>query len=197
MRIILASASPRRKELFGRLFPQFEILAPVGEEICEAVLPEEMVQQLSARKAEEAERMLTAEGNGRQSGYLIAGADTVVAFQGRILGKPQNGREAEKTLLMLGGHTHQVYTGVTLILQKDGARRCMGFAECTDVTFYPVSQKEASWYVRTGEPMDKAGSYGIQGTGGRFVKRLEGDYDNVVGLPVARIYQLLKAEMDI
>lgn len=196
MRIILASASPRRKELFGRLFNEFEIIPPVEEEICTAKLPEEMVQQLSVKKAEETERRILAETDA-PADYLIAGADTVVAFQNRILGKPESAQDAKQTLCMLSDNTHQVFTGVTLILRKEGIRRCTTFAVCTDVTFYPVSMEEAAWYVSTGEPADKAGSYGIQGAGGRFVKRLDGDYDNVVGLPVAQIYQRLKKDLDI
>ncbi len=171
MRIILASASPRRKELFQKLFPVFEIIPAQSEEVSLAASPEETVLELAAQKAEEVSRLL--EGT---KDYLIAGADTVVSWQGEILGKPKHEKDAQRMLRMLSGNTHQVYTGVTLMYVK----------------FYPVLEAEIKAYIKTGEPMDKAGSYGIQGLGGRFVERIEGDYENVVGLPVSKIYQVLK-----
>lgn len=187
MRIILASASPRRKELLKKLFPDFEIIPAKGEERCFGKTPKETVMELSAVKAEEIGQSLQS-----QEDYLIIGADTLVALQNEVLGKPENARDAEKTLKRLSGNTHQVYTGVTLLLRINGARKCITFAECTLVRFYPVSAAEITAYVNSKEPMDKAGSYGIQGLGGRFVEGIEGDYDNVVGLPVAKIYQVLK-----
>ncbi len=187
MRIILASASPRRKELFQKLFPVFEIIPAQSEEVSLAASPEETVLELAVQKAEEVSRLL--EGT---KDYLIAGADTVVSWQGEILGKPKHEKDAQRMLRMLSGNTHQVYTGVTLMYAKNKRQECIKFAECTDVKFYPVLEAEIKAYIKTGEPMDKAGSYGIQGLGGRFVERIEGDYENVVGLPVSKIYQVLK-----
>ncbi len=187
MRIILASASPRRKELMGKLFSNFEVIPAKGEESCTKQYPQDIVMELSAQKAAEIEQLL----QGTED-YLIIGADTVAALQKKVLGKPKNAGDAERTLRMLSGNTHQVYTGVTLLLAGNGMRKCITFAECTNVRFYPMSAAEIKAYVQTGEPMDKAGSYGIQGFGGRFIEGIEGDYQNTVGLPVAKIYQVLK-----
>ncbi len=189
MRIILASASPRRKELLAKLFAEFEIMAANGEEHCTKELPEDVVLELAGRKAYEAEQGLC----GLHDDYLVIGADTAVACQGKILGKPKDENDAVNTLRMLSGNRHQVYTGVTAVLMQHGRRQCIHFCECTNVTFYPMSDAEIKDYVSSGEPMDKAGSYGIQGIGGRFVESIEGDYNNVVGLPVAKLYQELKS----
>ena len=123
---------------------------------------------------------------------MILGADTVVVFEGKILGKPKDEEDAVQTLKMLQGNTHQVYTGVTILENICGKWQKTSFAEKTDVTFYPVSEKEIRDYVKTKEPMDKAGSYGIQGKFAPFIDRIEGDYYNVVGLPVAYVYQTFK-----
>lgn len=190
MRIILASASPRRKELLSGLFEDFEVVPAEGEEKAVHTLPDEIVQELSCQKALEVERRIFSEN--RQQDYLVVGADTVVAIQGRILGKPRNKADAAAMLSMLSGTTHQVYTGVAFAYSKGGKHKNLSFYERTDVSFYPMSEAEITAYVHTGEPMDKAGGYGIQGIGGRFVEQVRGDYNNVVGLPVARIYQVLK-----
>ncbi|MCR2023760.1 Maf family protein, partial [Blautia pseudococcoides] len=120
------------------------------------------------------------------------GADTVVAFQDSILGKPADVCMARDMLERLQGNTHQVYTGVTLFLRQDGVETEKSFFEKTEVVFYPMSEQEIDAYVRTGEPMDKAGAYGIQGRSAVFVEKIDGDYSNVVGLPLARLYQELK-----
>lgn len=124
-----------------------------------------------------------------EDGTIILGADTIVSFDGKILGKPRNEEEAVNTLMMLQGNTHQVYTGVTVMEQRENSSwKTLTFAECTDVSFYPVSEEEIRAYVATGEPMDKAGSYGIQGAFGAYVRSIRGDYTNVVGLPVGRLF---------
>ncbi|KAI4445779.1 dTTP/UTP pyrophosphatase [Eubacterium plexicaudatum ASF492] len=187
MRIILASASPRRKELLAQLFSDFEIIPAQGSEVYTKQIPSEIVQQLSAQKAAEVEQAVTEDAD-----YLVIGADTVVALKNRILGKPKDASDAERMLRMLSGAVHQVYTGVAIHLMCKGHRRCIEFAECTNVRFYPMTEQEIRDYVCSGEPMDKAGAYGIQGIGGRFVQGIEGDYANVVGLPVAKLYQILK-----
>ena len=129
---------------------------------------------------------------------LIIGADTVVAFEGKILGKPSDEEDALDTLLKLQGKSHQVYTGVTLLVKEQGIWKPYTFSERTDVEFYPVSREELLEYIKTGEPMDKAGSYGIQGKFGIYVKGICGDYNNVVGLPVGRlVYELKKMKINI
>ena len=165
--IILASASPRRKELLEQIGLSFTVQAADGEEKCEARLPQKQVEELSLHKA--AEVAGKAENNA-----VVIGADTLVFFRGKPLGKPRNEQEAVLMLKALQGQTHQVYTGVTLI--------------------WRMTEEEIEEYVRSGEPMDKAGAYGIQGLFARFIRRIEGDYNNVVGLPVGRLYQEMKQE---
>lgn len=182
MRIILASGSPRRKELLEREGIRFEIIPAQGEEVITGTEPSEIVCHLSHQKASEvAGRMPAGED------FLVIGADTVVSYEGKILGKPADEKEAIAMLRMLNGEIHQVFTGVTLISQKEEARTEKTFFECTDVEFNMVSEEEILSYVKTGEPMDKAGAYAIQGGWGPHVKEIHGDYDNVVGLPVKRL----------
>lgn len=189
MRVILASGSPRRKELLKQLVADFEVLPAKGSEIYTEQEPAKIVQQLAAQKAAEVESSVVRQG---EEPMLVIGADTVVAFQGQILGKPADAKQAKEMLKMLASDVHQVYTGVALIVIQHGKRQCLEFAECTNVRFYPMTAQEIEAYVQSGEPMDKAGAYGIQGIGGRFVEGIEGDYQNVVGLPMAKLYQVLK-----
>ena len=130
---------------------------------------------------------------------IILGADTVVAFDGKVLGKPKDTQQAKEMLSMLSDNTHQVFTGVTILYKKQGGLKSETFYDKTTVYTYPISDKEIDEYIMTGEPMDKAGSYGIQGIGAKFIKKIDGDYNNVVGLPVSKIYQKIKEienEMD-
>lgn len=190
-KIILASASPRRKEILQRSGIEFSVIPSLGEEITAKTEPWEVVEDLSRAKA-----MSVLDKAGK--GSLVIGADTVVAFKGKILGKPFNEEDAVKTLMMLQGNTHQVYTGVTVLYGKDGKWIPLTFHECTDVTFYPIDEEEIMQYVNSGEGMDKAGSYGIQGYFGSYVEKISGDYNNVVGLPAARlIYELKQLGIDI
>lgn len=183
--IILASASPRRYELLKQLGLTFEVEPAEGEETTpDGLLPELIVKRLAYAKADEIRKKHAGTGNS----CLIIGADTIVVKDGRILGKPKDKDDAFSMLMSLSGTTHQVYTGVALISSEWEAQFC----EKTDVTFYPMTKKEITDYISTGEPMDKAGAYGIQGLGGRFVKEIHGDYNNVVGLPIARLYHVLK-----
>lgn len=179
--IILASASPRRRELLSQAGVKFEVRPASGEEKITSSDPEEVVKELSEQKALAA--VFSAE-----EGTVIIGSDTLVAYQGKILGKPCDEEDAVRTLMQLQGNTHQVYTGVTVLEYKKGQWESHTFAERTDVTFYPVSEEEIRDYVKTGEPMDKAGSYGIQGRFGIYVKKISGEYSNVVGLPVGRLF---------
>ena len=186
-KIILASASPRRKELLEKAGVIFQVLPGNGEEQITSSDPEDIVKELSLGKAQAVEPLVTEDA-------LIIGADTIVVFRGRILGKPADAEDAVQTLTMLQGNTHQVDTGVTVIQKEEGRCRTYSFAECTDVTFYPVSHEEILKYVAGGEPFDKAGSYGIQGGFGKYVKGIRGDYSNVVGLPVARLLYEMKQQ---
>ena len=214
--IILASASPRRRELLSQIGLTFQTVSANVEEKTRSEKPWEMVEELSALKAravleellkrrpggedEPGVSVCDAPGQNKAADFLSApfvviGADTVVAFGERVMGKPADRQDAVAMLTLLQGQTHQVYTGVTLLFVDgaDGAAapRRVTFHEKTDVTMYPMSRQEIEAYVDTGEPMDKAGAYGIQGRCAAFVRGICGDYNNVVGLPVGRVYQEL------
>ena len=192
-KLILASGSPRRKELLAYMGIPFSIVVSNGEEKADADDPEQIVEKLSRAQAGNVAQMLKNE----KEPCLILGADTVVAFNGKILGKPRDKKDARKTLMSLQGNTHQVFTGVTILHKKEKKWETVTFCEKTDVHFYPVSEEEIWEYVESGEPMDKAGSYGIQGRFGIYVKNICGDYNNVVGLPVGRlVYELKKMGID-
>ena len=187
-KIILASASPRRKELLAKAGISFTVIPAAGEEKRTSEDPGEAVQQLARDKAEWVARSLAE----CEEGTLVIGSDTIVVFENRILGKPKDRRDAAETLEKLQGNTHQVYTGVTVLERKAGKWVEHTFFESTDVTFYPVSREEIQDYIATGEPMDKAGAYGIQGAFGVYICGIEGDYNTIVGLPLARVYQEMK-----
>lgn len=197
--IVLASGSPRRKELLEQMGLEFEICPAKGEEVITKTLPQEVVEELSRQKAEEvAAGILFYNENHPEltspQDILVIGADTVVACDGKILGKPKDTADAKQMLSLLSGRTHSVYTGVTLVfIDKSGRTGEHSFYEKTDVTMYPMSEAEIEGYIATGEPMDKAGAYGIQGRCAIYIKEIAGDYYNVVGLPVGRLYQELKA----
>lgn len=183
-KIILASASPRRKELLHQLGLIFTIEPAAGNEtVSPGLSPEQIVQTLAYEKANE-----IRDKQRDMRSVLIIGADTIVVKDGSVLGKPKNEEDAVHMLRKLSDTTHQVYTGVAVLTSEWEVR----FSEKTDVTFYPMSEQEILAYVESKEPMDKAGAYGIQGIGGRFVKEIRGDYNSVVGLPIARLYQVLK-----
>ena len=177
-KIILASASPRRKELLERAGVDFEVLPASGDENRISDNPGEAVKQLASDKAASVIRTMKDSADGT----IVIGSDTVVVFENVILGKPYDTEDAVNTLKKLQASTHQVYTGVSVWEKKEKVWTEHTFYESTDVTFYPVSDEEIREYVATGEPMDKAGSYGIQGLFGIYVKGISGDYNNVVGL---------------
>lgn len=194
MKYILASASPRRKELLEQIGLKFEIIPACGEEVIQYDKPEEVVMDLSRQKAEEIAKKRTE----ITIPEVIIGADTVVAYKDTILGKPKDREDAYRMIALLQGNSHKVYTGVTLILRSGEETTVHSFFEETKVTMYPMSEAEREWYIDTKEPFDKAGGYGIQGKCAIFIEKISGDYNNVVGLPVARIYQeLLKLGVDI
>ena len=181
MQIILASQSPRRRELLERMgISQLDIIPAKGEERSDPNLtPEQLVEELSRQKAAE-----IAAGN---PDALIIAADTVVAVDGTVLGKPHDRDDAVRMLQTLSGREHTVYSGLTVCWQG----RSVTQHEATAVRFRPLTQDDIHHYVSTGEPMDKAGSYGIQGYGCTLVEGISGDYYNVVGLPVCRLSQIL------
>ena len=197
-KIILASASPRRKELLEQAGITFCVIPATGEEKITGTIPSEVVENLSEQKAQEILKRLSDEGTFEKNlqNYettVVIGADTVVSYKNKILGKPKDREDAVHMIGMLQGEIHQVYTGVTLLWSRtDGDCGRVVFHECTQVEVYPMSQEEIAAYVQTGEPDDKAGSYGIQGKFAVYVKEIHGDYNNVVGLPVARVCQEMK-----
>ncbi len=184
IKIILASASPRRKELLGKIGLEFEVIPAKGEEVITKTLPWEIVEELSFQKAKEIADKQTED-------CIVIGSDTIVAKGEKIMGKPKSEEEAFEMLSDIAGDCHQVYTGVTIIRTGESPKTAT-FAEKTDVYLYPMSEAEIRAYIASGDPMDKAGAYGIQGDFAIHVKGIEGDYYNVVGLPIGRVYQELK-----
>lgn len=180
MQVILASQSPRRRELLARFPFSFDIkIADIDETMDGDADPADEVARVSCKKAQAISR--TPED-------VVIAADTVVVCDGRVLGKPRDPQEATQMLELLSGRAHQVMTGLT-VLHGD---RCVSVTEITDVFFRPLTQSEIRRYVGSKEPMDKAGSYAIQGGAALFVEKISGDYFNVVGLPVCRLGQLLR-----
>ena len=199
-KIVLASASPRRRELLSQVGVAFEVKPASGEERTTSAEPAKVVEELSAQKAEAVWEKLAVSGvcePEQKSGEttmtdtLVLGADSVVACDGKILGKPADTEAAAAMLTMLQGRGHEVYTGVTILYEENGERKTLTFHEKTTVHFYPMTDAQTREYVATGDPMDKAGAYGIQGFCARYIRGIEGDYNNVVGLPVGRVYQEL------
>lgn len=183
MKIILASTSPRRSQLLKDLGLKISVVkSRVRESKFDLRKPEKLAKNLALAKAREAARKV---GEG-----IIIGADTVVVLRGKVLGKPKDGREAEAMLRKLSGRTHEVITGLVVIDASTGRKTI----DCvrTKVKFRGLTEEEISGYVATGEPLDKAGAYGIQGRAGVFVEKIDGCYYNVVGLPLARLAEILK-----
>ncbi len=180
MKIVLASGSPRRRELLIQAGIEYVVDPADIEEITKETLPSKVVEDLSRQKA-----LAVAASH---KGEVVLAADTVVAFDDKILGKPADEEDAFKMLTVLSGRTHQVYTGVTIV-RESGAIKT--FSECTEVKMYDNTPEQIRSYIASKEPMDKAGAYGIQGLGAVLVEKIEGDYNNVVGLPLARVYREL------
>ncbi|MBR6703915.1 MAG: septum formation inhibitor Maf [Lachnospiraceae bacterium] len=181
--IILASNSPRRKQLLKMAGIRFTVLpSDVPEMVPEFVTDEKRAQFLAELKAS-----YTSVFHPKD---VIIGADTTVICEGRLMGKPATREEAKEMLRFLSGKVHTVYTGVCLIWSDEEDAEC--FSSETKVEFYPLTEKQIEEYVASGEPMDKAGAYGIQGLGSTLVKRIEGDYYTVVGLPIAEVVRRLK-----
>lgn len=177
-KIILASASPRRKELMELAGYDFEVIcADIVEVVPEKATPQEAVMSLALQKAQ----AVAAE----HKEAVVIGSDTVVALDGKILGKPHSEQEACEMLRSLSGRTHKVFTGVAIVC----GGKVKNFFDETDVEFYSLGDDEIKKYVATGEPTDKAGAYGIQGKGSVLVKRINGDFFSVMGLPIAKLYR--------
>ena len=187
MKLILASASPRRKELLAKTGLAFDIIPAKGEEMITKTIPADVVMELSLQKAKEI-------ADQQEGDCIVIGSDTVVAKGDTIMGKPRDEADAFRMLDMISDDCHQVYTGVTMIRTGEKAE-VISFAEKTDVYLYPISEADINAYIASGDPMDKAGAYGIQGDFAVHVKGIEGDYYNVVGLPIGRVYQELKKWM--
>ena len=177
MKLILASNSPRRRELLSKLNYSFEIIPSVGEEVSTAKLPVDIAKELANRKALEVFKA--------NPDAVVIGCDTVVEIDGKLLGKPADELQANQMLTSLSGRTHHVHTGVCIV-HKMGVWL---FADTTEVVFHKLSEQQISNYIATGSPMDKAGAYGIQDSG--FVSHIVGSYDNVVGFPTERIGEVL------
>lgn len=188
--IILASGSPRRKEILSQIGASFRVVVSECDENTTVREPDLLVKELSARKAEAVAKKLDGP-------VIVLGADTVVAADGQILGKPKNTEDAHRMIAMLSGGKHQVYTGVCILIKEaDGNTQKISFAEGSEVSVNPMTEQQIAAYVATSEPYDKAGGYAIQGLFAAYISRIEGDYYNIVGLPVAGIYRRL-AQMGI
>jgi len=183
---VLASGSPRRKELLKKVIDDFEILPPQGDEITDSKDPDKIVMELSFKKASEIFHKILTED------VVVIGADTVVSYNKKVLGKPADKDDARYMIGQLQGNTHQVYTGVTLYYRKNGIEDHVTFCEETNVDVVSMTDEEIDAYIATNEPDDKAGAYGVQGLFARYISGIKGDYYNVVGLPVAKLYSEMK-----
>lgn len=181
MKIVLASASPRRRELMKLITEDFKVIpTDVDETLPEDIEPLEASEYLAGIKAQSAVESCPED--------IVIGCDTTVIIDDKILGKPKDSSQCRKYLEMLSGRTHKVVTSCVIIHKRS---RCV-FSEVTEVTFRKLSDRDIEWYISTGEPFDKAGGYGIQGKGSLLIEKINGDYFNVVGLPVSRLNQELK-----
>ncbi len=184
-RIVLASGSPRRKEILSQIGASYEVIVSDCDESTSCTEPEALVRELSYKKADAVAKEVTGP-------VIVIGADTVVAYNGRILGKPKDDADATQMISMLAGDTHQVYTGVSLLIKEEnGEMRSLVFAECSQVEVEALNETQIADYIKTGEGKDKAGSYAVQGIFAAHIKGIRGDYFNIVGLPVAGIYKRL------
>ena len=189
--IILASASPRRKEIMEKMEIPYQVIASNVKEEVEETEPDQMVQALARLKTE----AIKEEAKSRteeDKDIIIIGADTMVFYKEHALGKPKDEADAARMLGMLSGAVHEVSTGVSIIIMhRDGREEEFAFSVCTKVTVSPLTEQQILDYIATGEPMDKAGAYAIQGKFGIYIKEIEGDYYNIVGFPIAEIYAVM------
>ena len=196
--IVLASGSPRRKEILTQAGLDFTVIKSEGEEVITNSDPSMVTMELSRQKAIEVYDRIngTYEASSdiyaKEKPIIVIGSDTVVAIDGQILGKPKDEAEAVCMIQKLQGRSHSVFTGVTIVLQSGEVENMVTFACETKVYVYPMSNQEIENYVLTGEPMDKAGAYGIQGLLSKYVEKIEGDYLNVVGFPLSAFWRELQ-----
>ena len=190
--IILASGSPRRSDILKQVGIDFTVkTSKVKEDFADNLTPEQVVMELAARKCEAVFSEVLPEKD-----TVVISADAIVVYEDEILGKPKDENDAYNTLKRLSGHIHQVYTGVTMTYFINGKFRIDTFADCANVYFRELTDKEIKEYVKTGEPMDKAGSYGIQGIGALLIDKIDGDYYTIVGLPISKVYRALKINIE-
>ena len=192
--IILGSASPRRRELLAQIGADFEVRVSNKEEVYHSNVPEEIVKELALMKAENvAEELVEENPAGAVKSTVVIGADTIVVLDGKILGKPADEADAVRMLSSLQGRRHDVYTGVAVLdYDENGEKRVYNYPVGTAVYVNEMTEEEIRAYVETKDPLDKAGAYGIQGRFAAHIDRIEGDYYNVVGLPVSRVYRTLR-----
>lgn len=190
--IILASGSPRRRELISSIFPEFTIIKSEKDEVVTKTKPDEIVNELSKQKAIEVWDKAIGDNVITDDNSLLIAADTLVFLDGQRMGKPKDYDDAIDMLTKLSGNSHEVYTGVTLFYGNKDSYEEISFYESTRVFFYDISKEDIKSYVDSKEPMDKAGAYAIQGGFAKHIKGIEGEYANVVGLPIARLYQEIK-----
>ena len=192
-KVILGSASPRRRELLAQIGARFEVRTSGREEVYHSTVPEEIVRELAIMKAENVAEDLADEQGRTPEDTIVIGADTIVVLDGKILGKPKDEKDAADMIGALQGRSHEVYTGVAILdYDARGEKNVSVRAVGTKVYVNSMDEAEISAYIATGEHMDKAGAYGIQGRFAAYIDRIEGDYYNVVGLPVSYVYQALK-----
>lgn len=184
-RVVLASASPRRRELLALVGVNFEVLPSTGEEICNETEPAGIVEALALQKAENTAGLLSGD-------FIVIGADTIVTKDGTVLGKPADEGQAFKMLSELQGGRHQVYSGVALVWAEHNRRHSKKFHVMTEVEVLPMTEQQILGYIASGDCMDKAGAYGIQGCFAEYICGITGDYYNVVGLPVSKLMQELR-----
>lgn len=192
--IILGSASPRRRELLAQIGADFEVRVSNKEEVYHSTVPEEIVKELALMKAENvAEELAEENASGAVKSTVVIGADTIVVLDGKILGKPADEEDAVRMLNSLQGRRHDVYTGVAVLdYDENGEKHVYNYSVGTAVYVNEMTEEEIHAYVETKDPLDKAGAYGIQGRFAAHIDRIEGDYYNVVGLPVSRVYRSLR-----
>ncbi len=187
MKLVLASQSPRRRELLEREGLTFDVIPSGCEEIVpEGISPEMLVKELAILKARDVAAQI------KDKDALIIGADTVVALDDQILGKPIDREDAKRMLRSLSNSTHRVFTGICVIRKSDAT--LFACSECTEIIFRQLTEQEIDEYVESGESDDKAGAYAVQAGGGHFVKSIVGDFDNVVGLPIKKLLEVLRDE---
>lgn len=204
-KIILASGSPRRREILEQVGVQFTVVSSDMEEITTKNKPEEIVVELATIKADDVARHI-------EESSIIIGSDTMVAVDGQVMGKPKDEEDAKNMIRKLQGRNHQVHTGVSIVLknipvsnsentlvqQPATINKVISFVESTDVWVNPMTEEQITAYIATGEPFDKAGAYAIQGKFAVHINRIDGDYYNIVGFPISKLYQtLLKEGIDI